>query len=222
MDSNILRKIEKLEKEPMNTFNNIYSIDYEPNINEVECFLYHGLRNQKDYEKLESILKQRKIYAGIYLENYSNYSDNCNDGKFVSLINYSDSIEFEEFINKYICLIISPLCNAYKTKYLTFYEWIYIKEKNISLKNRYSYAIDEYQVKDFIPIEMIRAIGIPYSNIKLTKGVEAAEKCKQDIIELLMNYEIKIPIVNINYYNRILYNPTESHKKYCTKKRIML
>lgn len=214
MDYNILKKIEKLEKEEMKTFSDIYSIDYEPDINEIDCFLYHGLRNQNNNNKLEGILKERKILAGKYLDNYSHYCDNCNDGKYVSLINYNNSIEFDEFVKKNTCLIISPLCNAYKTKYLTFNEWFYMKENNIFVKNRYSYAVNEYQVKDFIPIEMIRAIGIPYTNIRLYDGMEKASKYLQDIIELLDIYKVELPIVDTSYRNRVLYKNNSLVKKY--------
>lgn len=88
----------------MQTFSDIYSIDYEPDINEINCFLYHGLRNQKNNDKLEGILKEGKILAGKYLNDYSYYSDNCNDGEYISLINYNNSIEFEEFVKKILAL----------------------------------------------------------------------------------------------------------------------
>lgn len=93
-----------------------------------------------------------------------------------------------------------------------------MKENNISVKNRYSYAMNEYQVKDFIPIEMIRAIGIPYVNIRLTKGVDYAEKYKQDIINLLDCYKTELPIVDVSCYNRVLYNHNSLVKEYKLKK----
>lgn len=209
----ILELIEKLDTKETTTFQEEFSIDFESELSYPKRFLYHGLRFQKDLEKLEGILKERKILAGKYLKNYYNYSDNCNEGNYVSLAHYSSCIEFETFIRQNICLIISPLCEAQKTIFVPYHIWNYIKEHNIPTKNRYSYSNIEYQVKDFIPIEMIRAIGIPYLNIIITKGIEYAEKYKQDIINLLNKYNITLPIVDINNYNEIIYSPSKSQIK---------
>lgn len=211
----IEEQIRLLESEPLITFDREYLIDQEIDLFEQENFLYHGLRYgidvnsslRKGLEKLEGILKEGKILAGKYLEDYYPYSDNCNEGEYISLISYSDSIEFETFVGQNICLIISPFCQAYKTVYVPFDTWDYIKKNNIPIKNRYSYAHGEYQVKDSIPIEKVRAIGIPYLKIRLQQNLEVANKYKEGIIALLNHYNIDLPIVDINCYNQIIDQP---------------
>lgn len=189
-----------------------------------ESFLYHGLRNfdnitsPKDgLEKLEGILKKGKILAGKYLEDYYPYSDNCNEGEYISLISYSDSIEFKTFVGENICLVISPFCQAYKTTYVPFDTWSYIKKNEIPIKNRYSYAHGEYHVKDSIPIEMVRAVGIPYLSIRLQQNLEVANSYKEGIITLLNRYNVNLPIIDINCYNQIIYQKekrTSNQKTY--------
>jgi len=216
-EDNTLKLIEKIDKREIITFNEEFSIDFESELSYPNRFLYHGLRFQKYLEKLEGILKEGKILAGKHLKNYFNYSDNCNDGTHVSLARYSGCIEFETFVRQNMCLIISPLCEAQKTIYVPYEIWNYIKVNNIPTKNRYSYSNIEYQVKDFIPIKMIRAIGIPYSSIIIRNGIEFTEKYIQDIVDLLNKYNITIPIVDINNYNEIIYSPSKSQ----TKKKIL-
>lgn len=209
----IMREIRKLDAIQPITFAEEYYIDSEPELYEQECFLYHGLRFQQKLEKLEGIFKERKILASKYLDNFFNYGDNCNDGEYVSVTNYTDSLEFKAFVSENICLVISPLCNAHKTIYVPHNIWSYIKENNIPVKNRYSYAEHEYQVKDFVPIEMVKAIGIDYFGNCLAKGREATDKLIQDIIELLNFYDIHLPIVDIGCYNNIIYSPHKTYQK---------
>lgn len=209
----ITREIENLDKNQMITFSEEYCIDYEPELFEQYYFLYHGLRFQKNLEKLEGIFKERKILSNKYLDSFFNYGDNCNDGEYVSLINYNDSIEFKGFVGQNVCLIISPLCDAYKTIYVTHDTWSYIKQHNIPVKNRYSYAEHEYQVKDFIPIELVRAVGIDYSRFCLLKGRETTDKLIQEIINLLNLYNIDLPIVDIGRYNNVIYSSHKSYQK---------
>lgn len=215
-DSSIEDKIALLEKEPMITFKEEYGIDSEPGLFESDFFLYHGIRFGNQLEVLEKILKDKKILAGKYIDGYNHYYDNCNDGEYVSLINYSNSLEFETFIRNNICFVISPLVEAYKTKYLRSDEWNYMKKNKLPVKNRYSYARYEYQVKDQIPLEQVRAIGISgryLLHIKLTQGYEMADWYKQQIIDLLEKYSIEIPIVDIDYYNTEVYLPNKEKVK---------
>ena len=112
-------------------------------------FLYHGIRSQKNLEILESIFKDKAIIAGNYQENnyYSNYSDNCNEGEYVSLLSIDSdyNLEYETFVKPNITLIVSKDCNAIKTIYVPYHKWQEIKRKNT--KHRYNYANNEYQVK---------------------------------------------------------------------------
>ena len=206
-----LSEIADFEKSPLITFSEEKSIDFEPDLFYRECYLYHGIRLYNQLEKLEGIFKERKILAGKYLENFYNFRDNCNDGEYVSLASFSDSLEFTTFVKKNISLIISPFCNAYKTMYVSSELWDRIKESNVSLKQRYSYARSEYQVKDYIPLEMVKAIGIPYFDAMMSQGINRADSLKENIIELLERYEIDLPIVDISCYNDIIYSKSKKH-----------
>lgn len=212
-ENRIMREIKKLDENDLITFAEECYIDYEPKLFEQYYFLYHGLRFQQKLEKLEGIFKERKILAGKYLDDFFNYSDNCNDGEYVSVINYTNSFEFKGFVSENICLVISPLCDAYKTIYVTHDIWNYIKKNNISVKNRYSYAEHEYQIKDFIPIDMVRAIGIDYYRFCLLKGRDATDNLIQEIIDLLNYYNIDLPIVDIGKHNSIIYLSQKSYQK---------
>ena len=181
-------------------------------------FLYHGIRNQIYLEKLENIFKEKKILAGKYIKDYYNYNDNCNKGLYVSLLDSSKTnrISFETFIEENISLLVTPYCNAIITKYIDFYTWD--KIKNLSLKQIYSYLPGECMCKDYIPLEYIKAIGIPYLKLIRTKGKEYTDKLLTDIELLMKQYEIYLPIVDISRYNQILVPVKEKNKTKHLKK----
>ena len=167
-------------------------------------YLYHGIRNQIYLEKLENIFKEKKLLAGKYIKDYYNYTDNCNKGLYVSLLNRSKTnrISFETFIEENISLLITPYCNAQETKYVDFYTWE--KIKNLNLKQIYSYLPGECMCKDYIPIEYIKAIGVPYLKISREKGEEYTNKLLTDIKTLMKQYNLQLPIVDTSRYNQIL------------------
>lgn len=211
---NLPYDIQKLEQEPLTTTNGLNQYDE----NEVIPFyynydyLYHGIRFQKYLEKLESIFKSRKILAGKYIEGYYSYSDNCNKGEYVSLLKYlgDNNLEYETFIESNISLLITPLCNAIETKYIRYDIWLEIK--NASLKNIYSYMRGECFCKDFIDIDYIKAIGVPYQKLKFERNCEYADKLLKDIQELMKQYQIELPIVDTSRYNRILFPQNQENK----------
>ena len=152
--SSIPYEVLKLESTEVITTNkdNEYTEYEDIPFNHYYSFLYHGIRFQKYLEKLENIFKEKKILAGKYLKNYYNYSDNCNKGQYVSLLNVSktNKVSFETFIEENISLLVTPYCNAIETKYVDFYTWD--KIKNLDLKQIYSYMPGECLCKDYIPI----------------------------------------------------------------------
>lgn len=122
-----------------------------------------------------------------------------------------------------ISLIISPNINAIKTIYLPYNEWEKIANKKT--KHRYSYAHNEYQVKQLIPIEMIKAIGLPQRYLRLTNQENLIDIYKNDILELMKKYNIDLPIVDTSNYNNILFlsnNDKQALIKTKTKKRKVL
>lgn len=89
--------------------------------------------------------------------------------------------------------------------------WYFMKKNNIEVKNRYSYARNEYQVKDGIPLDDVKAIGILFFDIRLSEGMDIANHYKQQIISLLDQYDIDLPIVDTSCYNQVIYqrNPSK-------------
>ena len=169
-------------------------------------FLYHGIRFQDYLEKLESIFEGRKILAGKYIPNYYCYGDNCNKGEYVSVLNVqkTDGITFKTFIDENISLLITPFCDAIETKYVGFNIWNQIKDLN--LKQIYSYLPGECMCKDFIPLEFVKAVGVPYRHLIRTKGRDYADKLVEDIVSLMESYNISLPIVEPGRMNAILVN----------------
>lgn len=211
----------ELDKQNSQTFLDINpdAIDRE-NLRFIYNFLYHGIRFQNHLEKLESIFKDKAILAGNYQKNYFSYSDNCNEGEYISLLatdGYYD-LEYETFIMPNITLVISPDCNAIKTLYLPYHEWEQVKGKNT--KNRYSYAHNEYQVKQSISLSMIKAIGIPARYLRTINKEEQIDIYLKDILELMNKYNITLPIVDNSAYNIPIYSSQSTELKH-VKKRTM-
>lgn len=169
------------------------------------CYLYHGIRFQNHLEKLESIFKDKKILASKYIPNCFNYDDNCNKGEYVSLMSYNDGIGFKTFIIENISLLVSPRCKAYLTKYVSYEIWDQIKNKNT--KNLYSYMSQEYMCKDHVPMELVKAVGVPYNYYLLKNGIEYADNILKDVKELIDKYEINIGIVDTSDFNKVLIEP---------------
>lgn len=132
----------------------------------------------------------------------------------MSLDNYHN-LEYKTFIMPNISLVISPKCNAIKTIYVPYEEWVEIKKLNP--KNRYSYAHDEYQVKEKITLDMIKAIGLPKKYLTIKHQEHLIASYINDILELMSKYNIELPIVDTSNHNRsIVNNETilqNSHKK---------
>lgn len=218
MNKNIPHNILVLEKEPQvkTNENNQYSREEEIPFYCTNDYLYHGIRYQKYLERLESIFKERKILAGKYLTNYHNYYDNCNKGEYVSLLKLlgDNKLEYETFIlETNVSLLVTPLCNAIETKYVSYDIWIEIQAENYELKHIYSYMRGECMCKDFIPIDFIKAIGVPYQRLISYGQKEFADKLIEDIQCLMKQYNISLPIVDTSRYNLVLVGEKLKNKK---------
>lgn len=198
-NSNVPLWLQQLDYNPVLTTEN-FDLCYDENeeipLRNMGCFLYHGIRFQNQLEKLESIFKKQKLLAGKYIDGYYNYSDNCNKGEYVSLLQWLgfDSQEFKTFIIPNISLIVSCQCNAIITQYVDFKTWNKINEGNFDLKNIFSYMRGECMCKDLVSLEMVKAIGISFHNYNLI----------EDIKNLMKQYNIDLPIVDTNNHNKIL------------------
>lgn len=77
-------------------------------------------------------------------------------------------------------------------------------KKNEKLNNIYSYMRGECLCKYFISLDMVKAIGIPYRNLKDEWKTDYANKLLEDIQKLMIQYDVQIPIVDTSHYNRVL------------------
>ena len=205
LNSELPREVLESEKENMLTSMDVFHLtDIAENRFHPYCFLYHGIRFDDNLKKLEKILKEKKILAGKYISGYYDYSDNANKGEYVSLTGYSEEriSGFDVFVKTNVCLLVSPRCNAILTKYVDFNTWEKIKDTKT--KNLYSYMQGEFMVKDFIPIEFIKAIGVPYQYLVLKEGKDYADAVLSKIERLMKEYEINLNVVDINSHNEIL------------------
>lgn len=207
-----LDKLLNCDKESPKTFIDTHPyIKKEPSVLSSEDFLYHGVRSQEYLEKFIYILKTGKILAGKYLDDYYNYSDNCNEGEYVSLLEKSDESEneFNVFIEPNICFLITPFISAYKTIYIPYDLWEYMMEVKPVLQNRFSYAKGEYHIKDYVELSQVRAIGIPYRYTEILSGVSYANKLLNDVLRVMNMYGYDFIVVDTSNDNKILYNPTD-------------
>ena len=212
--SDLPREVCELEKEDMVRSKDVF---YLANSDEERfnpyAFLYHGIRFDENLKKLEKILKDKKILAGKYIDGYYNYLDNANKGEYVSMSGYSEECNsgFDVFVKTNICLLISVNCNAILTKYVDYNTWEKIKE--VKTKNLYSYMSGEFMLKNFVPFEFVKAIGVPYKYLVLSKGKEYADDVLNKIEQLIDKYGINLKVVDINSYNRTLIEVKKSTLK---------
>ena len=136
MHEEIKKGFNELEQEDMQLSSDIFygTENGEKKLNPY-CFLYHGVRFDDNMKKLENIFKTKKLLAGKYTDNYYDYGDNANKGEYVSLIGYNSErhSDFSLFILENISFLVSPKCDAYLTKYVSFDEWDKLKDKTSSM-----------------------------------------------------------------------------------------
>lgn len=194
-----------LEKEPLYFSREIFSYLKNKKVTNYNpyCFLYHGIRFDDSLSKLENIFKCKKILAGKYIPTQLKYEDNVNKGEYVSLLPYDeDGIEYNLFIETNVSLLVSPLIEAYLSKYVSYNVWDKIKDKKT--KNLYSYMRNEYLCKDQIDFKFIEAIGVPYKYYLSSNGKVYADNKIKAVQELMKKYQINLPIVDTSNENKIL------------------
>ena len=212
--SDLPREVCELEKENTETSKDVfYLADYDEERFNPYAFLYHGIRFDENLRKLEKILKDRKILAGKHIDGYYNYSDNANKGEYVSMTRYSEKriSGFDVFVKTNVCFLISIECNAILAKCVDYNTWEKIKDKKT--KNLYSYMLEEFMLKDFVPFEFVKAIGVPYKYLVLNKGKEYADDVLMKIEQLMGKYGINLKVVDTDSYNRILVESKKSNLK---------
>lgn len=165
--------------------------------------LYHGIRFDA-INRLESIfqtgyiLPSNKVkrefvsYDGTvkYLYISNDNDENCNMGKYVSVMPFEDDMEFKVFVRENLFFAIKGSIKAIKTVHVSYDEYCDIKNKD-ECDNYYSYAFNEYFVEKGISLDDVIYIGIDssYFNGNYDKIVEA-------VINLINIYKINIPFVD--------------------------
>ena len=212
-------KIERLERLSPITYNEILGFKDKENRYIKNYPLFHGLRFD-GVNKLESIFQSDYVLCGKKCpnkytsmdgtEHYLNINsigfDNCNNGEYVSVIPYDyNSLEFNTFIAENLFLAFTGNIDAISTFYLKYDDYCMLKESNKKLNNLYSYAFNEYMVKDKISLDDLLYIGINsnYYNGNIDETIEK-------VIELLKYYKIEVPLIDTKN-DRIIY---ETNKKY--------
>ncbi len=192
------------------TFSKIYGLSNE-RIERCGVSLYHGIRFDA-LNRLESIFQSGYIlpsskvnnkftsYDGItkYLYISNDLDENCNMGKYVSVMPYEDDLEFRVFVKENIFFAIKASIKAYETKHVSFNEFTNIKDKD-KKEVFYSYAFNEYFVEDGISLNDVNYIGIDssYFNGNLKETID-------EVINLIKHYKINIPFID-EYTNKEIY-----------------
>lgn len=72
--------------------------------------------------------------------------------------------------------------------------------------------------KDFISLEYVIAVGIPYKTLVKKRSIEYVLKMIDDIHLLMDKYNIFLPIIDTSRYNKILVSTTLKTKNNNIKK----
>lgn len=160
------------EKIPLQTYAEYMGLT-DDDIIRLGINLYHGIRFDS-INRLESIFKNGNILCGSkinssfksydgstkYLYNNSNSEENCNMGKYVSVMQYENSMEFNVFVRENLFLVIKGTVKALKPIYLSYNDYSDLRNSGLKYNNLYSYASSEYLVKDGISLDDVVFIGI--------------------------------------------------------------
>ena len=162
--------------------------------------LYHGIRFDA-INRLESIFQtgfilpgekvKRKFtsYDGTekYLYINDDSDENCNKGKYVSVMPDEDEREFKTFVREHLFFAIKGTIKAFETKHVSYYEYLELKDKD---DNYYSYAFNEYFVEDGISLKDVVYIGIDPRCYR-----DNYDETVEEVIKLMKHYKIDIPFI---------------------------
>ena len=189
---------------------NYFYISSNENIKRCSFLLFHGIRF--DFiNRLESIFqtgyilpsnevkRSFKSYDGtdkyLYINNDSD--ENCNMGKYVSLMPYVDDLEFCVFVRENIFFAINGLIPTIKTTHVSYDDYCDLKNTEDNGKY-YSYAFNEYFALSKISLKDVVYIGIDSCYFKGNY-----ESTVEEVINLINAYNIEIPFIDERTYNEI-------------------
>ncbi|MBR1717857.1 MAG: hypothetical protein IJ715_01140 [Bacilli bacterium] len=203
-------KFAKYEKIPLKTYIDSIGLS-EKDALRLNIMLYHGIRFDA-INRLESILKTGSILCGNrvsssyksydgttkYLYISSDSDENCNMGKYISVMPCVDDLEFNTFVRQNIFFAIKGTIEAYKTIHLSYDDYCELRQSDMNYKNLYSYAFNECLVKDEIPLDDVLYIGI---DSRYYSG--DYDKTVSNVKKLMSIYEIAIPFIDTYTYNEL-------------------
>ncbi len=182
-------------------------------------YLYHGIRFDA-INKLESIfqtgllLPSNKIkrtfisYDGTVKHLYIyNDDENCNLGKYVSVMPYENNLEFELFVRENLFFVFKGSIGAIKTKHVSYNEYCELRRKKLIDTNYYSYAVSEYFVEDGISLNDAVYIGIDSNHFNGDYDQTVA-----DVIHLIDIYKIDKPFIDEST-NSEIYRLSSNNKR---------
>lgn len=134
---------------------------------------YHGVVNGLVNDKVVSILEKQEISSANRMETNKRIGFNEND--YISICRNLGEDTYRQYpnnaFNKYIlnhfCFIIEDSISAIPIEFIpdasemSAFDLYNLKRSNPD--NRFSDIVDEYQAKDYIPMNKIVAVGIPYN-----------------------------------------------------------
>lgn len=180
----------------------------------MEPFLFHGFKNDNIDALLNVlecgyILSRKNLTSNGYV--YKNDCNNIFNGNdWISLsqkslidnrLSHIYRSSYDEFIFNKICLVIDPM--GLDLKYTNTIDWdncypdVLRELVNDDNTIRYSYYMDEVQVKHSLSKTKFLAIGYPIKSVRNTnKVIEDLNRIR----ESLLRVELNIPIVNSDIY----------------------
>lgn len=183
-------------------------------------WLYHRVTENTIDKIVRSggICSRKKIKEGPGLE----FRNGCNGKYYISLAKKMDNLTlyngaYRNFIDGQYALVVDNI-DAIKTITVNRNCSYYRKLCNLSITKRYSVWADEYQVKDFIPLENIIGIKIPNPKSAYSSYCVNYDRKTRGINIFLEQYdsvECNLPFIDIEEGKRI---EKESIKEYILKK----
>ena len=203
-------KFAEYENMPLKTYIESIGLSKEY-ASRLDVMLYHGIRFDA-INRLESIFQTGSILCGNrvnrsfksydgttkYLNISLDNDENCNMGKYISVMPYEDGLEFDTFIRQNIFFAIKGTIDAYKTIHLSYDDYCKLRQSKKNYNNLYSYAFDEYFVKSEIHLDDVLYIGIDSCYY-----LGDYDKTVSNVKELMKVYEITIPFIDIHTNNEL-------------------
>ena len=175
---------------------------------------FHGVINGLVTKKFLEIIRDREIKSAAKRNDVNNTGFNEND--YISVCEYLGEDVYEKYPNnafhKYVlnnfCFVISSDIEVEMPIFIpdasTMNRFDLIKLRRENPLKRFSDIIDERQVKDSIPFDKIKAIGIPYGLeevdgfIKLSSFTFLTEEEFQKFVSTIENYAATLGIKVFN------------------------